>query len=406
MPGKDKPARSKTRTGTRAANGEGDKPKQMPDGRWRARVPYTKEDGSVGRHPIYGKTSQECVRKKQEYQARLLAGLPARIDHQTVRDFMESWLEDTVRPNLRPSTYASYSALTRKHIIPALGSIELAKLSPQQVQAFRNQKLSSGKLSPRTVEYMIIILRIALNLARKWEIVNRNVASLVDLPRRSSPERPTLDKDQLLAFLESAKGDRLLPLYALTISLGLRRGEVLALHWDDVDLEQGTLRVRQSLQRVAGKLSVTPTKTEQSNREVHIPKFLIPILKAQRLRVKEERVHMASRWVECNLVFPNTIGKYIEPRRLDRWFHAALEKAKLPRIHFHDLRHSAATLLIEEGIELKLVSAMLGHADSSITRDIYLHVTERMKKQTANKMDELLCSAGDTMDEKDDHQSA
>lgn len=252
-----------------------------------------------------------------------------------------------------------------------------------------NKKLQAG-LSPRTVQYLHAILRRSLGLATKWGLVARNVALLVDSPRVKRSEIRPLTPEQARQFLQMAKGDRLGALYSVAIALGLRQGEALGLRWDDVDMQQGWVQVRMALQRVDGKLQLVEPKTEKSRRTIEMPDVVRDALREHRIRQLQERLLAGQTWQEHGLVFTTTIGTPLDARNVVRHFHGLLETAGLPRMRFHDLRHTAASLLLAQGLELRVVQEVLGHSQISLTANLYAHVMPVLMKEAAAKMDAVL----------------
>ncbi|MGH2371444.1 MAG: tyrosine-type recombinase/integrase, partial [Chloroflexota bacterium] len=225
-------------------NGEGSI-YQRGDGKWCASV--TLEGGR--RKVLYGKTRAEVAGKLTAALRDVQQGLPVATERLSVGQYLARWLDDAIRPKVRPSTYQSYERLIRLYIVPELGKQPLAKLSPQQVQALLNKRAASG-LAPRTVQYAHAVLRHALNRAVKWGLVARNVATLVDPPRGQRPKVAPLTAEQARALLAAAAGHRLGHLVTVVLATGLRMGEALALRWDDLDLDAGTLTVRHTLERI------------------------------------------------------------------------------------------------------------------------------------------------------------
>ncbi|MBI4491372.1 MAG: site-specific integrase [Chloroflexi bacterium] len=368
---------------------------QAPDGRWVAVVDQGYVDGKRKRKVYYGTTRKEAAERLKTALHDQAAGLPLPSERLTVGQFLDQWLKDSAKPSVRPKTFSSYAQLVRIHLGPALGKILLAKLSPQDVQAFMNQKREAG-LSPRTVQYLRAVLRRALGQALKWGLVARNVATLVDPPKSKRTEIQPLDATQATRFLEAVRGDRLEALYAVVLAVGLRQGEALGLRWQDdegkrlVDLEAGTLTVRHALQRIDGKLQLVEPKTEKSRRTLALPAFAIDALRAHRVRQLEERLAAGSLWQEQGFVFTTSVGTPLDARNVVRYFQAHLARAGLPHKRFHDLRHSCASLLLAQGEQLRDIMELLGHSQISLTADLYAHVLEASKRRTAARMDALL----------------
>jgi integrase len=318
-------------------------------------------------------------------------GLPLAPERQTLGEFLDRWLRDVVKPNLRPATYVGYEVLVRVHIKPVLGKVRLTKLSPQQVQALMTQMRASG-ISERTIQYMRAVLRRALNQAMKWDLVARNAAALTDPPRVRREEIQPWTLEQARTFVQSLDGNRLIALYALELTLGLRRGEVLGLAWEDVDLEKRTLTVRRSLQRVSGQLQFGEPKTAKSHRTLALPRELIPLLQNHRLQQDNARRAAGGAWPNSGLVFTSTKGTPLEPRNINRAFARAIEKAGLPQIRFHDLRHTAISQLIAGGTPLVTAQKIAGHSRVSTTADVYTHVVQAQFDEAADRIGAQLWS--------------
>lgn len=256
------------------------------------------------------------MRRAQNAQAQ---GLTLVDERQRVREFLEWWLTESLPGTVRDSTVKSYRDLVRGHIIPELGHVRLAKLGPQHLQAWMHAKLDSG-LSGRTVQYGHAILRRALGQAERWGLVQRNVALLVDAPRVHRTEVTPLTPHEARSLLNAARGHRLYALYAVALAVGLRRGEALGLHWPDVDLEAGNLRVRTALLRINGALRFIEPKSARSIRTIPLPKSAVTALREHRQAQLVERLAAGERWHEQGLVFPSSRATPMEPRNLTRHF--------------------------------------------------------------------------------------
>lgn len=366
---------------------------QRKDGRWEARMTLGWKDGKLQRKSFYGKTRSEVHEKLQRAMQDLQRGQEPVSERLTVETYLRRWLESAARPKLRPRTFASYEATINQHLIPALGKKRLARLNPRDVQEYVNNKLASG-LSRRTVQYHHAILRKALNQAMKWGDVHRNVATLVDVPQPESKHYTWLDPEQARQLLNALQDDRLEALYTVAVSLGLRQGEALGLRWQDVDMDAGTLKVNVQLQRMDGQLQLVPTKTAKSRRTVPMPNVVIDALRRHKVRQLEERLSAGEMWTDAGLVFTTMIGTPIDARNVVRHFHETLELAGLPRIRFHDLRHTAASLLLVQGVEPRVIMETLGHSQISLTMNTYSHVMPAMQQVAADRIDELFSGMG------------
>ncbi len=377
----------------RRGNNEGSIRKRA-DGRWEALISLP--NGS--RKSFYGRTRQAVQRKLAQAQRDVASGLPIVGDRQTMEQYLRSWLE-TAKHHLKPSGYRRYDTNLKCHILPALGKVPLSKLTAQQVQTFYISKLSAG-YSLSSVANIHTVLHVALDEAVRMGLVQRNVTDLVHKPSRRRTKTVALTEEQAQAFLHAARGDRLEALYVLAVTTGMRVGELLGLCWSDVDLDKAVALVTQSLQESAagsGTFILGQPKTSHSRRRIMLSQTAVQSLLAHRERQGEERRRCADLWdSRYHLVFPNTLGRPMHPSHLrEREFHPLLLRAGLPHIRFHDLRHTAATLLLRRGVNPKIVSEMLGHANIGITLDVYSHVTPDMQEAAARTMDEVLAEGHD-----------
>lgn len=375
---------------SRRGHNEGSIYQRASDGLWVATVSLGYgPNGKRKRKPIYGKTRKEVAEKLKTLLHEQQSGLPIVTERQTLAQFLQHWLSEVAQPSLRASTFSTYESHIRTHIVPALGRVALQQLTPQQIQSFLNHKLAGG-LSPRTVADIHAVMRTALQQAVKWNLMARNVATLVERPRIPQKQVQYLTPAQARTFLQSVQSDRLQALYLTAMSLGLRRGEALGLRWDDIDLDRGILAVRAALQRINGKLQLVELKTKAAHRSINLPSVTLAALKAHRRRQLEERLLAGSQWQELGFVFTTRIGTPIEPRNYKRSFDKALERAGLDHMRIHDMRHTAASLLLAQGVPAKVISEILGHARVGITLDIYSHLYEPARQEAAAKMDQLL----------------
>jgi integrase len=358
--------------------------------RWRATVDVGRENGKRKRKYLSGKTKREVQQKLVQAQQVKASGLPLPADRQTLGQFLDRWLADVVKPKVRPRTYASYEQLIRLHIKPPLGATPLAKLTPQQLQTWMNDKQGAG-LSPRTVQYLRAILRRALGQALKWGEVARNVATLTDPPRQEQADIEPFTTEESQQLLQAIRGERLEALYTVALVLGLRQGEALGLKWADVDLEAGTLRVRCQLQKIEGKWEFPEPKSKKSRRMVALPPFAVAALREHRLRQLEERLRLGDAWSDWGLVFPSAVGTPLEGSNVSKQFKRILKRAGLPERRFHDMRHTCATLLLLQEVPDRVVMEILGHSQISMTAR-YSHVVDAMKKDAAGRLEALLAS--------------
>ncbi len=403
------------------ANGEGSIYLRS-DCRWAAEVTVGYDErGRQQKQRVYGRTQAEAAKKLDELKNRLAHGLPPRAEKQTVGQFVNTWL-DTVccPPHVSLKTQRTYRDLCEDHIIPALGRIELSKLAPQNVQQFvsdlmqtpkptrkknaPNREDKDGKaatpanppefFSSRTAKHCRDALRAALNVAMKWNLITRNAAALITVTVRK--RKPHIySQSQAAVFLETIHGDRLEALFWLALCIGPREGELLGLKWNDFDFETGIVSLLRSLQRVKlpgekkSTLQLLPTKTEESERSLWLPQIVLEKVLAHRRLQDEERNFAGSAWRDTGMVFTTGIGTMLDARNMLREYYRLRDRAQLPKIRFHDLRHSAATILKMAGIPDQAIQKLLGHASVRTTQDIYMHLVPDAEKGAAEKMDEI-----------------
>jgi integrase len=366
-------------------NGEGSIIRRK-DGLYMARYTIQTATGAK-RKTLYGKTRGEVSEKLTKAMADRDGGLVFDADNQKLGDYLDRWLNDSVRGSVRPVTFEGYARLVRVHMVPALGRVKLRALSPAHLQSFYRAKLDAG-LSPRTVQYLHVVLHRALKQALRWGLVPRNVSEAVDPPRVRRKEIKPLSPAQARTLLETARGDRLEALYVLAVHCGLRQGELLGLKWEDVDLDRGTLQVRRTL---SGGAFTTP-KTAKSRRSVRLTDSALEALRKHLERQLGEIDSAGPLWQENGLMFATTRGTPLNRHNLgSRSFKPLLERAGLPRsTRFHDLRHTCATLLLIKGVHPKIVQELLGHSNVGITLDTYSHVLPGMGDGAANAMESVL----------------
>ncbi|WP_433699073.1 tyrosine-type recombinase/integrase [Nocardiopsis sp. CA-288880] len=402
------------------ANGEGSLYQRSSDDMWVGSV--TLPDGK--RKPVYGKTQAKARAKLKELQAKIDAGLPITTGKGVT---LAKWLTEEWVGRILPTrvkaekisqnTMNSYADNVRLHIVPHIGHHEIGKLAPAHLRTWLEELAAkpSGRqkkptkadpfppvalLSGRAQAYAHTVLRIALNDAMREEIVTRNAVLLVDPPSGKSSRGRALTEEEVNAVFAAATEDRYATVWTTILGLGLRRGEALALRWSLLDLDQGLAEVGQSLQRVRdaapgadgrrrGRLEVVKGKTEKSEATIPIPPVVVQALKDHRAAQEIERGD-AEVWVDPDLVFTTGIGTPIEPRNLNRAWTALCERAGVKDARIHDLRHTAATWLYEEGMELKDIQHALRHSRLQTTSEVYTHFTKKTQARTATVMDGAL----------------
>ena len=375
-------------TRRRRGRGEGSIYKRA-DGRWAGAVTVGYRQGTQERKTIYGRTRKEVQDRIHAVLQRQSQGISLPGERQTVGDFLTHWLKFVAKPRLRPRTHESYESTVRLHVRPYLERVSLSKLTPQRIQTWLSD-LSAAGASPRTCQYARVVLRAALTQAIKWDLVVRNAAALANSPRVVTREITPLNPAQARTLLDHCADHRLGSLFAVALSLGLRLGEALGLRWSDVDLNNELLHVRRSLQRIKGGIAFSAPKTARSYRTLVLPRVAIATLTTHRVRQLEQRLAAGQRWGGHDLVFTNRDGNPLDRANVRKQFHRLLQTAGLPQIRIHDLRHTAATLLLLQGVNPRTVMELLGHSDVTMTLNTYSHVLASLKQDAARRMDDLL----------------
>ncbi len=359
------------------------------DGRWEGRYVIGYDDrGYPKTKNVMAKTKKECIEKLEKLKAEL-GGIKSDKVKPDMRfgDWIEYWYENHAKPKVRPTTQAGYEDRIRLHIVPEIGDIPLNKLTRNDLQQFYGRLKKSGRktlverygegLSDRMVRMCHATCRTALQKAVQEGLIRTNPAIGCKLPPKKAREMQVLDREELQRFLIQAQAEGYYELFLLDLATGLRRGEIMALQWDDLDFETGVLNVSRQVCSVRGKLEISQPKTKNSIRRIVLPPAVVEVL-------REYRKTVHSRWM-----FPSPVkedmplGPGVALKRL----HAILEHAGCKHVRFHDLRHTFATLALSNGMDVKTLSAMLGHVSAATTMDIYTHITDDMQRTAAANID-------------------
>ena len=367
----------------RKANGEGTIFKRKQTGLYYASITIYDPSGKRKRISISAKTRTEAHRKLVELQVAQQSGRTIAPTHTTVAQFLDRWLNDVARPTVRQTTFRDYESIVRVHLLPRLGRTLLHKLVAPDIARMLSTMEENGATA-RTRHKVRTILHVALEHAMRWDLVGRNVCAQVSPPRISTERVEPFSADEVRQFLDTAVGDRLHALYVLAIATGLRQGELFGLHWNNIDLERRVLRVTHALQEVKGGQVRGEPKTMHARRNVVLPDFAVQALVAHQARMLAEG--HGSQWVFCNA----DGGPLWKSNFTRRSFRPLLTRAKLRRIRFHDLRHTAATLLFAAGQHPKVVQERLGHSQIGVTMNLYTHHVPSIQQAAAEALDDLL----------------
>ncbi|MCX6083291.1 MAG: site-specific integrase [Chloroflexi bacterium] len=354
------------------------------DGRWTAQVTIE------GKHILkYFKTRRECRDWVDSTRNQIDNGLTLQGAQTTLATYMADWLI-TVNTTVRPKTIFQYEQIFRQHIAPTLGNIKLKDLRPDQIQALYNAKLKSG-VSARSVIMIHAVLHRALNHALKMGMIGRNPVDAVTRPKFKHKEMNTFDENQVRSLLSVVQGTRSDALYYIAITTGMRQGELLGLKWSDIDWRNRSIHVQRQVQRTSkGGLGFCEPKSEAGKRTIVLGRTVFDKLRAQIDILEKEKAEAGDKWQEFDLIFPSTVGTPLDHRNVYRDYKEILNVAGLPDLRFHDLRHTAATLMFKQGVHPKVVQERLGHADITLTLNTYSHVLPSMQDEAAEKMDEML----------------
>jgi len=373
------------RQGPRRGRGEGSVT-QRKDGRWAAYL--TLDNGK--RKYFYGKTKKAALELLKKAQLEQLQGtLVTSSPHQTVAQFFTQWIEKR-KPSLRIRSYERYEGFIRLQIIPHIGRIQLQKLTPMHLQSLYSELLGEGKKAS-TVNTLHWMMHRALSDAVRWELIAKNVCKAVEPPRRAHYEFTALSVEQAGKLLAAAKGHSLEALWVVALTTGMRRGEILALKWIDIDFAQGSLQVHRAFTRAKGQRYIeSEPKTEKSRRSILLAPPVVEILRQHRARQLNAKQQAGEAWQERDLVFCTAVGTPLNPNKVLERFKTLLKKAGLPHIRFHDLRHSTATILLKMQTHPKIVQELLGHSRIAETLDIYSHVLPTIQGDAMNKLNDNL----------------
>lgn len=364
---------------------------------WEARYTagYDPGTGKQIQRSITGKTQREVAEKLKAATASIDAGTYTASSKMTVGEWLDIWTAEYLG-GVKPYTVVSYEGQIRNHIKPALGAVKLEALNAHTIQQFYNRlgekKDGNPGLSPKTIKNIHGVLHMALQQAVKVGYIRYNPAGACTLPRRERKELKPLDETESKAFLLAIKGHRLESLFTITLFTGMREGEALGLCWDCVDFTRGTMRIEKQLQREkrpGGQYIFAPLKNDKVRTITPAP-WVMQLLRAHRGRQNEQRLKAGELWGDSGLVFTDVLGHHLAIHTVYTAFKKVVAAIGRPDARFHDLRHSYAVAAIRSGDDIKTVQSNLGHATAAFTLDVYGHVTDQMKKESAARMEHYI----------------
>ncbi len=375
----------------RRSNGEGNIRKRK-DGRWEGR--YTAGfDPATGKQVfknVLGKTQNEVKEKLKKALEESQKLDFTRTGKYTVGQRMEEWFENVCTIKVRPSSHQTYRGYIDHHITPYIGKTPIEKLSTMDLQKLCRKLMDKGRverieskkqpkgLGPKTVRNVMQVISSAMDFAVAQKIITENPCKAVELPKVKKQEMQTIPAEQLQAFLTEAKASGVYEMYYIELSTGLRRGELLGLKWSDIDWNNAVITVRRQVARINGEITEAPLKTKNSYRRVSISPQAIEVLKTQKAKTNSE------------YVFPSPTGGPISLDSVNNMLKQVLSRAGIPKVRFHDLRHTFATIALQNGVDIKTVSSILGHFSAGFTLDTYAHVTTAAQKEAAITMGNVL----------------
>ena len=359
------------------------------DGRWEGRYVVGHDDkGYPKTKNVLAKTKTACVEKLKQLREQYANPQPDKATpSMTFGGWLEYWYENHAKPRLRPTTQQRYEELMSQHIVPMLGDIPLTKLTQSDLRQFYSKLKESGRkrgvelygpgLSDRTIRNCHALCRTALERAVAEGLIPKNPAVGCKLPPSHPKEMRVLNAEEMQRLLIQAKEEGYYELFLLELATGLRRGELLALQWEDLNFQTGELRIQRQVYRAKGQLMVSQPKTRTSDRIIILPPPILGVL-------KEYRESVQSRWI-----FPSPVKEDspLDPASVRKRLHAILERAECDPVRFHDLRHTFATTALEHGMDIKTLSTIIGHVSTATTLNVYAHVTDDMRRSAAAKID-------------------
>lgn len=355
--------------------------RQRDNGTWEARCTINGKSKS-----FYGKRQSDALKAMRAALSASDEGTYCEPKKFTLSQWLDIWLNEYVQPSVKPLTYAAYRSKVETHIKPSLGSIKMALLNPTQVQTFYNDLLRKKKLSKKTIKDVHGILHKAIDQAVELNYIPTNATDPCKLSRPDNREILPFTETDIEAFLTAIEGHQFEPLFTVTLFTGMREGEVCGLPWDAVNFKKGTITIKQQLSKINGEHVIVSTKNDRI-RVLTVAPFLMDIL--CEVRTKQLQNHLASgtTWKnEYNLVFTNEEGHFVYPQTVYKKFKNIAAQIGRPDARFHDLRHTYAVTALQEGDDSKTVQQNLGHATAAFTLNVYGHVSEKMKQESANRM--------------------
>lgn len=378
---------------------------QRKDGRWMARavVGYDVTKGKPIRKAFYGQSREEAAEKMNEALSNVRKGTYSEPEKMLYADWLDKWFNDYVKTTRRPNTVASYEHLIRNHMKPVLGHLKLREIRAGHIQRLNEKtKDNGGTLSNRTVRYLHTLVHGSLEQAFSEGLIIANPARAVKQPKRVTKEIKYFNQDEITQFLKLAKESHHYTAYLLELTTGLRVSELLALRWRDIDMKEGIVKVRRGMVRVSGSgVKFLEPKTNLGKRSIGIPVEVVEVLKFHKAKRKKIKDEAGEAWIgemefldgepkENDLVFHNALGKPWDANSFTKHFQKLLKDTSLEGMTFHGMRHTFATMSLQEGVDVRTIQENLGHHNAGFTLNVYANTTQKMKQEATAKIGKLL----------------
>lgn len=372
--------------------------RQRPDGRWEARYTVGRDPGTGKQiqHSVYGRTQAEVRKKLSQISTEIDNGVykdPLKI---TVGEWLDIWLEEYIS-NVKPNTVITYTIKVNNHLKPAFGAVKLNSLSAPAIQKLYNdmQKGRRGgrAYSAKAIKDLHGVLHKALQQAVQIGYLRFNPSDSCTLPRVGRRDIKPFENDKMAEFLRRIQGDKYELLYIVALFTGMRKSELMGLTWDSVDFTHGSITVKQQLQLSPDGSYYFTTPKNDKPRTIHAAPTVMDALRRQYCKQLEERAAAGELWQPGafqNIVFTNAFGGHMKPKTIHKRFKAIVTEMGLPDMRFHDLRHTYAVMSIQAGDDIKTVQENMGHHTAAFTLDVYGHVTEQMRQDSASRMEQLI----------------
>ncbi len=355
----------------------------------------------IGKDPRTGKRKQKSksgFKTKKQAQAALAElvnnvekGAHIEPSKTKFKDFAIDYLNKNYKNRVKASTFDRVNSIILKQIIPWFGNIELKNIDQFTIHDFYNEKIKEG-FSSSYIQRMHEMIRMLVKVAYKWDLISKDISSMIEPPKLKRKEMNVWTVDQVRAFLKHTKHSRYHPVFFLAAYTGMRKGEILGLSWDDIDFESKTLRIKKTLYKIESGYLLQEPKTRDSIRTIYLDDDLIRVLRKQKVKQNLERLKYGNVYKEHNMVFAQETGEFVFPSAVNALFTRFTKQLGLPRIRFHDLRHTHATILLSMGVNPKIVANRLGHSSVKITLDTYSHVLPEMKQDVSEQFSKMMKS--------------